>query len=302
MGIARTPVIGGMTGAYAGRSNGGHVFACGEVLLGIQAMLNDLELLTGAGSPYTNVNALPMLDHAQPDLDGELLENCTDRFAIVMYDCSHHPLEENTEMTADYVRRHGKEVVIEGAVDELKEATAEGAFDLTTPAQAEQFLEQTDVDLIVCNLGTEHRAAAAGKVQYHGERAREIRDRVGRRMVLHGTSSLGDDDLHALPGDGIMKVNIWTILERKGGQAVARQVIADLGNILNEAAIRELQAEGRLGQRHLSDAYRTEYCGGSLGPKLDAMTVASRRDAWMQTIVPTMKRYYRMFGYENLAD
>lgn len=299
-GLKRPPVIIGMTGAYPGWSNCGHVFSCENVLLGAHALINDVKLLTGPGSPYQNVSALLMLDHGQPDLDAQLLHNRLDQFSIVMYDCSHHPLDDNIRMTAQYVEQHGKEVVIEGAVDELKEATAEGAFDLTTVEQAERYLRETGVDLIVPNVGTEHRAAAAGKVQYHGERVREIRVKIGQRMVVHGTSSLGDGDLRSLPGDGIIKVNIWTILERKGGQAVARHVVRELGNILDEDGIRELHDQGYLSDKYFTDAYKANTCEGRIAPKLDSVTCSSRRDVWIGTVVPTMKHYYSMFGYERL--
>ena len=40
-------------------------------------------------------------------------------------------------------------------------------------------------------------------------------------MCLHGTSSVKPDDLPKLPIDGFVKINIYTTLAVKGGQAVA---------------------------------------------------------------------------------
>ena len=60
---------------------------------------------------------------------------------------------------------------------------------LTDPDAAERYYRATGVDLIVANLGTEHRADAA-TLRYHGELARKITRRIGPRLCLHGTSSV----------------------------------------------------------------------------------------------------------------
>jgi fructose-bisphosphate aldolase class II len=79
------------------------------------------------------------------------------------------------------------------------------------------------VDLIVANLGTEHRADAA-TLQYHGELARDITRRIGPRLCLHGTSSVPPAQVTRLFEDGVRKVNIWTALERDSAPAL----LADL--------------------------------------------------------------------------
>ena len=68
--------------------------------------------------------------------------------------------------------------------------------------------------MAVANLGTEHRASAA-ELKYRGDLARQIKARVGARIVLHGCSSVTSDQIGDLFEDGICKVNIWTALERE---------------------------------------------------------------------------------------
>ena len=53
------------------------------------------------------------------------------------------------------------------------------------------------MDLVVCNLGTEHRATGKD-LQYHGEVSRGIRDVIGHKIVLHGTSSVPNDQVRKL--------------------------------------------------------------------------------------------------------
>ena len=106
-------------------------------------------------------------------------------------------------------------------------------------------------------------------------------------MVLHGSSSLPDADLGRLAADGIVKVNVWTIFERLGGQAVARHVLSELGRILPADELRALQA-GILGSRALE---------GARPPQLDSLREEKRRDVWQAAVVARMKFYLEQYGY-----
>src|SRR5208283_4710470 len=107
----------------------------------------------------------------------------------------------------------------------------------TTAAQAARFLRETGVDLLVPNVGTEHRATA-NQAKYLSARAREISAATGRILCLHGTSSLSQSELSQLPDDGFIKINVYTTLAVHGGQAVARNVLNNVGNIFDEEQLR----------------------------------------------------------------
>jgi len=301
-GLPRPPVCVGFTAGYHARSNLDGYLECAEPSLGLRAVLGDLELLTSRDGPYRDVQALPALDHGQPDADRPLLEGQADALAIVMFDGSALPLEENMARTADYVTRMHERVVVEGAVDELKEAALGGdAFGLTTVEQAERFLAETGCDLIVANVGTEHRAAEAGRGRYDGARARAIAQAVGPRLVLHGTSCLGDADLSMLPRDGVVKVNIWTIIERKGAEAAARHVLGALGHMVSADVVEELVREGLLGSAFASEeALRERF--GAVGPRLDTFPLLNLRRRWIESVSRELLRYFEMFGYARLAQ
>lgn len=67
------------------------------------------------------------------------------------------PFEENMRLNEGIVEGNRHKTVIEGACDEIVDTTCEKRSDLTTPEQAFKYLNQTQVDFIVANLGKEHR-------------------------------------------------------------------------------------------------------------------------------------------------
>jgi fructose-bisphosphate aldolase class II len=297
-GIAEPPVCIAFTAGYPGRSNLSDYWTCGDQALGLSGLLGDLKVLTAPGSPYAACRVFPHLDHGQPDADRWLLEGRLDEFAMVMHDASALPFDENIARTAAYVKRFRERVVIEGAVDELK-AAGQGAeaFPLTTIAQATRFLDETGCDLIVPNVGTEHRAAQAGAARYSRERAQEIAAAVGPMLVLHGTSCLGDDDLSSLPYDGFVKVNIWTILEKTGAQHLVDYVLRNIGRLVERPRVKRLLAEGLLGEKVVTNAH-----AGAAGPDLDYFPLINIRRQWVREVAAMIGRYFDMLGYARLSD
>ena len=301
-GIAEPPVSISFCSGYSAREHLKNYRVCGRHPFGLESVLADLRALLSPEGPYAGCRVLPMLDHGQPEADRWLLEGRPDIFALVMFDASHYPLEENMRRTAEYVRRFGDRVVIEGAVDELKEARAGGeAFEMTTPDEAARFLEATGCDLIVPNVGTEHRAAQAGKAEYRRERAREIADAVGPRLVLHGTSCMGDADLSNVPLDGFVKVNVWTIIETTGARAVVDYVLENFGRMVSGERVEELVSRGTLGGAVTGEAYVNEHFGGRIAPDLDYFPLMNLQRAWVAKVSGVLERYFEMFGYARLA-
>jgi fructose/tagatose bisphosphate aldolase len=166
---------------------------------------------------------------------------------MIMYDASSLPFDQNIRLTADFVQRHCHQIVIEGACDEIVDATGEERSDLTTPEQAVAYLNQTGADFIVANLGTEHRASSAN-LKYHGDRARQIWELTGTKMVLHGTSSVGNDQIRNLFDDGIAKVNIWTILERNSSPVLFEDMVHNASKIIGQEKTEALTESGLLGK------------------------------------------------------
>ncbi len=299
IGAPDLPVILSWTSRYPARGQAKLVTACGDAILGTKLMLSDLNEFMGPSSPYRRLRVMPHLDHAFPWLDGDVLLEFAELFASAMCDASEKPLDENIRLTAEYVGKVKGRVLVEGAVDEIFESGGDGEKnEMTTAAQAERFLGETGVDIIVPNVGTEHRATTAG-AKYDGARARELSAAVGRILCLHGSSSIKREDLKSLPVDGVVKVNIYTTLAVYGGQAVARSILADLRNIFDEKQLSELVASGTLGGAVLKDA--DGQAAVTARPRLGSVANPPRRDAWFTAVRDRAMEYMRALNYERFA-
>ena len=242
------PVTIGITNQYSHRSQSVYYTHTRQWDIGLKLFLADLGVLTGNGSPFERLSVMTHLDHTQWDTDMPLLNWDMNLFSMIMYDASALPFEENIRHTSSFVEKHGHEIVIEGACDEIVDATGDTRSELTTPEQAIRYLNNTRADFIVANLGTEHRASAAD-LKYHGDLAREISKLTGTKLVLHGTSSVGNDQVRNLFNDGIAKVNIWTILERNTSPLLFEDMVRNASKITGKDIAGEMLHAGLLGEK-----------------------------------------------------
>ena len=300
IGVEDLPIVPAWTCRYPPRAQMTLLTACGDPILGTHLMFADLEAFTGPASPYRRLRVLPHLDHAFPWLDGDVLRDFAARFASVMCDASAKPFEENVRLTARYAEQVRGRVVVEGAVDEIYSAgSQQPQNEPTTVAQAARFLRETGVDLLVPNVGTEHRATAT-QAKYLSARAREISAATGKILCLHGTSSLSQSELSQLPDDGFIKINVYTTLAVHGGQAVARNVLNNVGNIFDEEQLRGLVREDVLGGRTLSPVFAETRA--PIKPKLERLANPPRRDAWFKAVRARCKEYLQAFNYQRFAS
>jgi fructose-bisphosphate aldolase class II len=77
--------------------------------------------------------------------------------------------------------------------------------------------------------------------------AREISKLTGTKLVLHGTSSVGNDQVRNLFDDGIAKVNIWTILERNTAPVLFEDMVRNAAKITGKNKAEEMHKSGLLG-------------------------------------------------------
>jgi len=247
-GLDFLPVAIAITNLYDHRSQTLNYTRTGAWRMGLKLFAADLKVLCGPDSPFAGLQVMLHLDHIKPEFDGELLgQGDFGEFSSIMFDASAASFARNIAQTAEFMQKHGQEIVVEGACDEIVDAGgAPGG--LTTPERAEIYLRGTQVDFMVANLGTEHRASAAD-LRYHGELARAISARVGPRLVLHGCSSVSDDQIGNLFDDGVRKVNIWTALERDSSPALLAAMAANAARVAGPAAAQRLRAQDLLGAR-----------------------------------------------------
>lgn len=248
IGIANLPVIIAMTVQYSHRTQAAHYTHTRDWATGLRLFLADLAVLTAPGSPFADLRVMVHLDHVQFDDDRELLGWDLSPFSSIMFDASKVPFDENIARTKAFVREQGDNIVIEGACDEIVDATGALRSELTTPDHAARYKEETGVDLIVANLGTEHRALAKD-LCYHGDAARKIKARVGPHLVLHGASSVPGDQIARLYTDGVCKVNLWTALERDSSPLLLADLVRHPARVTGSRTAQSLQQAGLLGPK-----------------------------------------------------
>ena len=247
-GLDRLPIIVAMTCRYDHRSQATNYTHTRRWDTGLKLFTESVKVLAAEDGPFANLDVMIHLDHIQHDLDTALLEGDLTDYASIMYDASGLPMEENIRKTAEFVRKRGSEILVEGACDEIVDAVGTVRNALTTPENAERFIRETGVDLVVCNLGTEHRATGKD-LQYHGDVSRQIKAVIGEKIVLHGTSSVSNDQVTRLYRDGICKVNVWTALERDATPFLFDDMVRHAREVANKATVERLVADGLLTEK-----------------------------------------------------
>jgi fructose/tagatose bisphosphate aldolase len=246
IGADNLPIIIGITNNYPDRPQSCFYSHTQRWDIGLRLFLNDLKVLASKDSPYGNLRIMIHLDHMQWDKDQDLLNWDISQFSSIMFDASTLTLEQNIQKTAEFVNRYGKDILVEGACDEIGKSTEDNEKGLTMPEEAKRFKSETGVDIIVANLGTEHRASAAN-LRYRPGLARKISALIGPCLCLHGTSSVPMDSISQLFNDGIRRVNIWTVLERESSVKLFRDMIENAAKIIGSEKTQKYISEGLLG-------------------------------------------------------
>ena len=275
------PIIIGVTVNYDHRSQAVLYSHARQWDLGMKLFMSDLELLASEGSPYGNLRVMVHLDHVQPEINEDFLSQWDMKlFSSIMYDASSLSLKENMVKTAAFVEKNRDRILIEGACDEINAS----ADNFTTPQMAEDYFRETGVDIIVANLGTEHRADAA-TLQYRDKLAREITKRIGGRLCLHGTSSVTKKNLKELFHDGILKVNIWTALERDTTPVLFRDMLENASKVIGPEWAGKFAGEGLLGDK----------ADQSSSLSLDYFTTTYRQNVIFEEIKKVVNSYLEMW-------
>ena len=144
-------------------------------------------------------------------------------YDMVHFDGSKLPLEENIKITKEvvkYARKKG--VTVEGEVGRVgndssklyseKFKIKEG--DLTSPAEAKDYIDKTKVDLLAVSIGNFHGIEISGiDPNLRLDVLRNIGEKLDNTMlVLHGGSGTPEDDIKEAIKLGIVKININTEL------------------------------------------------------------------------------------------
>ena len=278
------PIIIAITCQYDHRTQAAYYTHTRRWDIGLKLFLKDIEILTGKGTPYEKLRVMIHLDHVQYDTDRELLNWDMDGFSSIMFDASRLPFGENMRLTGEFVKNQGDKIVIEGACDEIVDATGNEKSELTSSEKAFEYFSKTGADMIVANLGTEHRASAKD-LMYYSDNAKKIKDRIGARIVLHGASSVPANQISGLFDDGVCKVNIWTALERDSTPQLFADMVANASKVAGKEIAERLKDEGWLGSmcnladKASIDFFTTTYRQGVIFEEMKKM-VGSYFELW----------------------
>lgn len=162
--------------------------------MGIDMAVGMVKILSAR---YPHIPVALHLDH------GTSFESCQKAidagFTSVMIDASHHPFQENLEMTKEVVQyAHNKNVSVEAELGRLMGIEDNISVDekdavLINPDEAEEFVKTTQVDYLAPAIGTSHGAFKfKGEPKLDFERLQEVKKRTNIPLVLHGASAIPD--------------------------------------------------------------------------------------------------------------
>ena len=134
-------------------------------------------------------------------------------FTSIMFDGSAFSLEENVAKTKEVVafaRMHDLTAEAElGVVGGKEGGSVEHRAKFTEPAEAEFFVNETGIDALAVAIGNAH-GHYSGEPQLDFEVLRDISQRVGTPLVLHGGSGISPAEFRKCIDLGIRKINIGT--------------------------------------------------------------------------------------------
>ncbi len=134
-------------------------------------------------------------------------------FSSVMLDGSHLPLQENIALTKrakTLADDFGADIEGEiGAVGGSEDGSEEIAVHCTSPEQAAEFLEQTQVDALAVAIGNAHGNYKQAP-QLRLDLLQKLHETLDVPLVLHGGTGISPDDFRACIARGIRKINIAT--------------------------------------------------------------------------------------------
>lgn len=161
-------------------------------------------------------------------------------YSSVMFDAAKLPYEANVRATAEAAEwAHERGLLIEAELGEIggkQGAHAPGVR--TDPAEAAAFVKVTAVDALAVAVGNTH-AMTKRDASLDTALIAALQRAVPVPLVLHGSSGVSDVEIRKAVRNGITKVNVGTLLNRRFSAALRKGLcgseIVDPRPALNEA-------------------------------------------------------------------
>ncbi|MBV7505169.1 fructose-bisphosphate aldolase [Bacillus sp. sid0103] len=167
------------------------------------------------------------LDH------GSSFEKCKEAidagFTSVMIDASHHPFEENIEITSkvvDYAHSKGVSVEAElGTVGGQEDDVVADGVIYADPKECEELVKRTGIDCLAPALGSVH-GPYKGEPNLGFVEMEEIGNITGLPLVLHGGTGIPLKDIQRSVSLGTAKINVNTENQIASAKAVRETLAA----------------------------------------------------------------------------
>jgi fructose-bisphosphate aldolase class II len=167
------------------------------------------------------------LDH------GSSFEKCKEAidagFTSVMIDASHHPFEENIEITSkvvDYAHSKGVSVEAElGTVGGQEDDVIADGVIYADPKECEELVKRTGIDCLAPALGSVH-GPYKGEPNLGFTEMEEIGKATGLPLVLHGGTGIPTKDIQRSVSLGTAKINVNTENQIASAKAVRETLAA----------------------------------------------------------------------------
>ncbi|TQR18086.1 class II fructose-bisphosphate aldolase [Psychrobacillus soli] len=134
-------------------------------------------------------------------------------FTSVMIDASHHPFEENVEITSkvvDYAHAHNVSVEAElGTVGGQEDDVVADGVIYADPAECAELVKRTAIDCLAPALGSVH-GPYKGEPNLGFEEMEEISKLADLPLVLHGGTGIPTHDITRAISLGTAKINVNT--------------------------------------------------------------------------------------------
>lgn len=151
-------------------------------------------------------------------------------FTSVMIDASHHPFEENIEITSKVVEyAHSKGVSVESELGTVggqeDDVVAEGII-YADPKECEELVNRTGIDALAPALGSVH-GPYKGEPKLGFKEMKEIGEITGLPLVLHGGTGIPTKDIQQAVSLGTAKINVNTENQIASAKRVREVLAAD---------------------------------------------------------------------------
>lgn len=151
-------------------------------------------------------------------------------FTSVMIDASHHPFEENIEITkkvVDYA--HTKDISVEaelGTVGGQEDDVVGESIIYADPQECERLVKETGIDCLAPALGSVH-GPYKGEPNLGFKEMEEIGKITGVPLVLHGGTGIPTKDIQKAISLGTAKINVNTENQIASAKKVREVLAAD---------------------------------------------------------------------------